>query len=262
MCEQCLANAIEIMEEFLPGWCLVMATTDGHAMMKGDYGLVRCNDPDFVIPIDLKPIPDPAFDFSDEQINVMSKEEFQKVEAFTDLVAGISGMLITDPVTGYELVSACKEAGWDPKIHGWRIEYWLTHQMGKAIAEFEGRPEKPIAEQTVAQQEEYHGFDDQAHKDAFDIQILYDIHQFVRCRKCDTPCDPDGCCWECGCDVNEPNANQRALTNKERLTLLYIMQEMAKNEREDLPGILLKLNAGMMSQDEVCILAAKLQGHI
>ena len=139
MCEQCLARVIDIASgEFIPDWFLVMATCDGSNIMKrGDYGLGQINDPDFVIPAALKPTVDPVFDLTDEQIDAMSEEEDEKMEVFHDLVDSISKHLFADPITGYELVTACKAAGWDPEKHGWDLAYWLTHKMGEAIAKFE-----------------------------------------------------------------------------------------------------------------------------
>jgi len=145
MCEQCMAKTVHITDgeflpgEFLPGWFLVQATCDsGYKMRNGDYGLVQCNDPAFIIPSNLKPIPDPSFGLSDEQVNAMSKEEIKTLDSFHDLVDIISKFLVADYlIVSYDLVVACKEAGWNPEVHGWRIECWLTHKMGEAIVKFE-----------------------------------------------------------------------------------------------------------------------------
>ena len=67
MCEQCTAKAVGFGSP-LPGWYLVRATTDGWMMKDQDWGLVRCNDPDFYW--DVTPIPDPYKGMTDEEVKI------------------------------------------------------------------------------------------------------------------------------------------------------------------------------------------------
>ena len=65
MCLQCITEA-EIFGkstddcEIFPGWILTRATKDSHfgEWKKGEYGLVRCNDPDLVLSCEILPAPE------------------------------------------------------------------------------------------------------------------------------------------------------------------------------------------------------------
>lgn len=106
--------------------------------------------------------------------------------------------------------------------------------------------------------EPHKGFVDQASADAQHIQILYDIHQFVRCDKCDTPCDPNGKCWECG-EQNKPDLNQWAFTSAE-LKQIYHSLFLRWSMNEDLVGFLRRTSLGDLTDDEIVLLAEKLEG--
>lgn len=48
MCEQCSAGCKTYNKKIFDKYFLVVATKDGDVMEKGDYGLVVCNDPEFL----------------------------------------------------------------------------------------------------------------------------------------------------------------------------------------------------------------------
>ena len=64
MCLQCVTEAETFAKsikeyELFPGWILTRATKDATfaEWKKGEYGLVRCNDPDLILACELLPVP-------------------------------------------------------------------------------------------------------------------------------------------------------------------------------------------------------------
>lgn len=128
MCEQCSAKT-KNYGEIAPHWWLIQATEEGHTMKPGDFGLVECNDPDFVWPGSIVPIKDPCFDLDDEDEN-FSHEDWL---AFCKAAEELEEYLYAEPMRGHALVSAVMKAGYDPEKHGYRLSHWLTHQMALVI---------------------------------------------------------------------------------------------------------------------------------
>lgn len=128
MCEQCSAKT-KTYGEVLPHWWLVQATQDGNMMKAGDFGLVWANDPDFVWPESLAPRKDPSFEMTDEEFDNMTEETGQAWDEFQDYVESLEPHFKCDPMTGYCLVKAIYEAGYDRKKHSFRIIGWLSHRM-------------------------------------------------------------------------------------------------------------------------------------
>jgi len=98
MCEQCCANTqTYILSEeethVFPGIFLVRATEDGMQMKKGDWGLVRCNDPDVFWSKD--PEKDPCWDLSDEEVDNSEAGEWVKWFA----VCGLRFAVITNTIS-------------------------------------------------------------------------------------------------------------------------------------------------------------------
>jgi hypothetical protein len=129
MCEQCAAATINIAE-FAPGWNLVRATQDGGRMKAGQYGLVTFNDPSYLLSVVPKPAPNGG---------VIGDDDGPMLHKAWDEWFGIAGRidadLACDPVTGYALVSACIEAGWDrPGSDLPLFSQWLTDRLGRILA--------------------------------------------------------------------------------------------------------------------------------
>lgn len=102
MCLSCVVHAkiIEITPEnkyVLPnGYLLEISTVDGEEQWpKGWYGLVRCNGPDFVFPLNLSPA-----------------NEKERKKAILDLGDSLYG----DIGSCYDLISAAKLAGYNPSL--------------------------------------------------------------------------------------------------------------------------------------------------
>lgn len=76
MCEQCVAKTeMYLTTDSTPpiagAYWLVRATVDGSEMKKDDWGLVTCNDPDFVFTT--TPWPNPFFHTSDEEVDMVEE---------------------------------------------------------------------------------------------------------------------------------------------------------------------------------------------
>lgn len=169
MCEQCLAKTMLWNNQVLPGFYLVMARQDGSYMKKDWYGLVTCNDPEFVFSVE--PQKDPLFGFSDDEINNIS-EELQKaddewVDKLEDFALQmtihprhyetgkdydgspwISPYVGIDVMTSYKLYQACLQAGWKPQKHGENLYAWLFHHIACHIENNSLFDEIPSREKT------------------------------------------------------------------------------------------------------------------
>ena len=135
MCEQCTTAAISFGEP-LPGWYLKRARRDGNDWKKGEWGLIRSNDPTFKW--SLTPTPSPMWGMTDEEeeawfeavdktspeyhrgIKLILSKEFDEYE----------DQFMCDPRTGYMLITAAMERGYDPHASG-HIAHWLFDYLGE-----------------------------------------------------------------------------------------------------------------------------------
>lgn len=129
MCQQCLTKAEVIVERVLPGYSLAKATVDHPDWPKDYYGLIRYNDPDFTWKED--PIEEPFFYLSVKELDALTEDNplVKKQNQFYHRAESIEKCFISDPMTCYELVIACKKAGYNELKHGYRVIYWLVHHM-------------------------------------------------------------------------------------------------------------------------------------
>lgn len=127
MCEQCAAKTL-LVGEISKGFCLVKATRDGFEMKRGDYGIVRCNDPDIIFPESLKPFPDPSFEKEGDDSELSMK--------FIDLVEEFSKYLIGNLDFGHDFYMSCEESGYEPGKHGY-IDWWIVHRIGELVCKFD-----------------------------------------------------------------------------------------------------------------------------
>ena len=136
MCEQCAAATVTFVspdnENVLPGYSLVRATIDGNQMKKYDWGLVVCNDPDYIWTI--TPVCDPHDGLSDEQIDAMpdcfdndNYKDFEKAALHlrTKLDAG-------DFDNAIRLGEAMKKAGYNYEEDGTGC-WWLCNHIAKFL---------------------------------------------------------------------------------------------------------------------------------
>lgn len=155
MCEQCVAATVMYTlpgaggHEVLPGYALVRATKDGWMMRKGDWGLVRMNDPDYWW--SKTPVEDPYLGLTDAEIDKRPEPDLA-YDTFQDAVDELQNALDgrTEPMLeqgrynyprfedAIELYEAAKLAGWSLKkkpINGGTMEarepfaYWLCNYL-------------------------------------------------------------------------------------------------------------------------------------
>lgn len=123
MCEQCTADT-EDFGEVVPSWRLCRARKTGNFMKAGDWGLVDFDNPDFYWKS--TPVLDPTFE-NDAAYDDPAQDE--AIENFLEVADELDACFKCYPLTGYALVTACLEAGWDRKKHGCRLECFLVHRM-------------------------------------------------------------------------------------------------------------------------------------
>jgi len=99
MCEQCSA-AVDIWPIPLEGWLLIRATRTGLSMEEGDWGLVECNDPDFIW--SLTPTPEPPSAPEDARFDDPAVIEFYRW--YNPIEAEFFGAMEGEAVAGGELV--------------------------------------------------------------------------------------------------------------------------------------------------------------
>jgi hypothetical protein len=127
MCLQCCVESVSYAEP-IPGWFLQKAIKDHPDWSAGHYGLGTSNDPDFIIPFE--PLKDLTFGMSDKELD---KLEFDYNMAYEDQSEEFNKLLTCHPMTGYELVNACRSAGYNPEEDGYNIAYWLLHRLACSI---------------------------------------------------------------------------------------------------------------------------------
>ena len=113
MCEQCLVNPV-YFGEVLPGYNLARARRDGNDWKKGEWGLIKCNDPTY-------------------RWMSVPKKDTNYVDIPDDF---IDGLTMNQPLFyGYELVKASLEAGYDGEEN---FEMWLFDHIAKYLETAEG----------------------------------------------------------------------------------------------------------------------------
>jgi hypothetical protein len=120
---------------FLPGWILIQARRDGYLMQKDQYGLLTCNDPDFIF--DGTPKQDPTRDMSDEELN---NDKTGVMGLFNDWVNQVirlekSLVNVRSPDCIISLYRAAKKGGYKKK-HG-RFGMWLMNKLAKHIETYD-----------------------------------------------------------------------------------------------------------------------------
>lgn len=129
MCLQCVSESITIIDQILPGFSLCLATKPDPRFPK--WGLVECNDPTFMFEVD--PISDPWENLTDEEIDsenydVKKEEEFSK--RYEEFKKSFNKVY---PTTGYDLVKACIESGYNREKDGWNVIIWLFNYIGNYL---------------------------------------------------------------------------------------------------------------------------------
>jgi len=132
MCTQCIVNPL-YFGEVLPGWYLIRARREApNEMDVGDWGLLRCNDPDVVFKTTPMKDPDPSDEdgTKDPESSTISdpnllKEFYNRVDKFSD-------EFYCSPYIGYLLVEAGIRVGYNHENDGSFID-WLFSYLGEYI---------------------------------------------------------------------------------------------------------------------------------
>lgn len=135
MCLQCLAKSKMIYENIFPGYFLVKGTVEvKNEWPKGWYGLVQCNDPDFIW--EEKITPNPYHGLTGKEINKGSKSLHDKYHRWSKMLDSIKDDFCecqADPMTSYQFVSACMKAGYRPKRDGFNVMHWFVDYVGEKM---------------------------------------------------------------------------------------------------------------------------------
>lgn len=132
MCEQCVTDCLHY-GQVLPGWYLIRAQKDGNLMKIHQWGLLRCNDPDFVWTVD--PIVDITYGMSDDQVDALPDDQWNLYRKFSNSAEKFEQSLKGDIRSGYSLYKACLEAGYDPEVDGYNLSHWLLHSLAVRVSE-------------------------------------------------------------------------------------------------------------------------------
>jgi hypothetical protein len=124
MCLQCCTDAVVIKKDILPGYVLVRASKDCDIWKEGQFGLVQENDPDFIWD---NPGPNPLDGMTDNEINDCPPEKWKESVLWMKKVELIEKEFETDPMMGYQFVTACRLAGYDPEKEGYNVVMWFIH---------------------------------------------------------------------------------------------------------------------------------------
>lgn len=117
MCEQCVTSCV-VWRDVLPGWTLMRAQKDGNIMEAGQYGLLRCNDPDAVwtgAP-QIEPPEGRPSEWGD----------------YVDGIGEFKEALVLRPEVGWELTKAAMERGYSSDEHG-LLSFWLWDHLAKCM---------------------------------------------------------------------------------------------------------------------------------
>jgi hypothetical protein len=127
MCLQCVTEAETVLDDPILGYILMVAKRDSEEWPAGHYGLVKCNDPDFIW--EGKPLLDPLEGMDDDAIDALAddSEEWAGYERFMDFVEKIRPVFNTDPYTGHQFVRACEASGYKWKQDGDVVMWFIDH---------------------------------------------------------------------------------------------------------------------------------------
>ncbi len=125
MCLQCLTEATVVKEAVLPGFTLMQAQADNPLWPKGWYALVESNDPTIVFEGPL--LLDPTAGLTEDDLDWQPAlpDGYEEYDAGAQKM---EPMLKCDPVTGFRLVQACMQEGFETTAHG-SLAYWLLNHL-------------------------------------------------------------------------------------------------------------------------------------
>jgi hypothetical protein len=144
MCEQCSAKTDMYLEgnSVFGDYVLVRATQDGYEMKKDDWGLVQCNDPDFIFAT--TPWASPFYHLSDDDFDTLSPEQVKIHHNWEDDVEKFAEELLDHTkISGnknwrfeaiVKLGMAAQKSGF---VEGSdRIASWMFQYLGELLLKF------------------------------------------------------------------------------------------------------------------------------
>lgn len=129
MCEQCLAKAVVIQNNIIPGYNLMQSTVGTEDWPLDWYGIVEMNSPTFVMPGPI--LKDPYKNLSTAQINNLAAEDND--DLFMAAVSNLEEQLVLPIIDGYRFTNACIAAGYDYAEHGSNIAAWLMDHIATVL---------------------------------------------------------------------------------------------------------------------------------
>ena len=135
MCLQCLTKAVTVKKDILPGYILKKARLDyvgqgnSPSWLKGQFGLIKMNNPDFVW---TNPGVNPIDGLTDRQINSIEESKWKRAVEWMKKVEIIEKNFKDEPMICYEFIRACKKAGYRPARHGLNAVMWFVNHCAKA----------------------------------------------------------------------------------------------------------------------------------
>jgi hypothetical protein len=110
------------------------ARRDGNDWMKGEWGLVECNDPTYIWK--KTPTPSPVWGMTDDEeeifINGLTKDDPRRDRALGLNQAAFSESFYGTPEQGHRLIEAAKTVGFDREKHG-SFTYWFFDYLGEYL---------------------------------------------------------------------------------------------------------------------------------
>lgn len=141
MCLQCIVKAVYVKPEdpyVLPGFTLMRSTLDNKDWPLGTLGLVQHDDPTYI----LRAIPMLYSTLSEEEKEynriassrtVCFVEEEDSSQQFYIQLNILEKDLLSNPMCGYELISAAKKTGYNLEVDG-NFTWWFLEHLYKYIS--------------------------------------------------------------------------------------------------------------------------------
>lgn len=132
MCLQCVTEAETIIEFPIIGYWLMQSKKGHPDWPEGYFGLVKCNDPDFVWEGEV--YYDPLDEMTDDEIDAIPKGDplWEKYWAFSEHVDRVEPAFSCRPELGYQFVNACIASGYNRHKDGY-VLYWFISRIGKML---------------------------------------------------------------------------------------------------------------------------------
>jgi len=133
VCKRCIAKTT-IIGKVVPGIILVRATVQGCSMEPNEFGLVKGDD--LIHTFMRIPRSHPFYGLSDNEANTRAEADgLAPLMDWSKLSLGFSKRFLVDLNTGWWVVKACLQAGYDPDLDG-AAGVWLFHRMGVLFQEW------------------------------------------------------------------------------------------------------------------------------